>query len=111
MQYLSQLQLRNPCLLPDVIIEADRRDSDLEGTSCALMKLLSAVMTSLQAYSRSSRPSFVPNRQSPEELTSMTTARTFLGARRPQSRSGTLTTTSVPVSTAGSLELERETIL
>jgi len=30
----------NPCLLPDVIIEANRRDSELEGTSCASMKLL-----------------------------------------------------------------------
>ena len=46
----------------------------------------------------------------PRKLTSMTTARTFLGARRPRSRSGTLTTTFVPISTAGSLELERETI-
>jgi hypothetical protein len=35
----------------------------------------------------------------------------FWGARRPRSRSGTLTTTFVPISTAGSLELERETIL
>ena len=26
MQYLLQLQLRNPCLLPDVIIEADQRE-------------------------------------------------------------------------------------
>ena len=32
MQYLLQWQLTNPCLLPDVIIEADRRDSELEGT-------------------------------------------------------------------------------
>jgi len=62
MQHLLQLQLTNPCLLPDVIVEADRRDSDPEGTSCASMKLLSAVLNSLQAYSRSSRPSFVPNR-------------------------------------------------
>jgi len=38
------------------------------------------------------------------------TARTFLGARCPRSRSGTLTATFVPISTAGSLELERETI-
>jgi len=49
-------------LTPDVIIEADRRDSELEGTSCASMKLLSAVVNSLRAYSRSNRPSFVPNR-------------------------------------------------
>ena len=61
MQYLLQWQLTNPCLLPD-ITEADRRDSELEGTSCASMKLLSAAMNSLRAYSRSSRPSFVPNR-------------------------------------------------
>jgi len=52
----------NPCLLPDVIIEANTRDSELECTSCASMKLLSAVVNSLRAYSRSSRPSFVPNR-------------------------------------------------
>ena len=26
--YLLQWQLTNPCLLPDVIIEADRRDSE-----------------------------------------------------------------------------------
>jgi tetrahydromethanopterin S-methyltransferase subunit E len=32
MQYLMQWQLTNPCLLPDVIIEADRRDGELEGT-------------------------------------------------------------------------------
>jgi len=57
MQYVLQWQLTNPCLLPDVIIEADRRDSELEGTSCASMKLLSAVVNSLRAYSRSSRPS------------------------------------------------------
>jgi hypothetical protein len=38
----------------------------------------------------------------------MMTARTFLGARCPRSRSGTLTTTFIPISTAGSLELERE---
>jgi len=62
MQYLLQWQLTNPCLLPDVIIEADRRDSELEGTSCASMKLLSAVVNSLRAYSCSSRPSFMPNR-------------------------------------------------
>jgi len=43
MQYLLQWQLTNPCFLPDVIIEADRSDSELEGTSCASMKLLSAV--------------------------------------------------------------------
>jgi len=49
--YLSQWQLTNPCLLLDVIIEGDRRDSELEGTSCASMKLLSAVVNSLQAYS------------------------------------------------------------
>ena len=60
--YLLQWQLTNPCLLPDVIIEADRRDSELEGTSCASMKLLSAVVNSLRAHSRSSRPSFMPNR-------------------------------------------------
>jgi hypothetical protein len=52
MQYLLQLQLTNPCLLPDVIFEADRRDRELEGTSCASMKLLSAVVNSLRAYSR-----------------------------------------------------------
>jgi len=34
----------NPCLIPDVIIEANRRDSELECTSCASMKLLSAVV-------------------------------------------------------------------
>ena len=79
MQYLLQWQLTNPCLLPDFIIEADRRDSELEGTSFASMKLLSTVVNSLWAYSRSSRPSFVPNSYSPEELTSTTTARTFLG--------------------------------
>jgi hypothetical protein len=39
MQYLLQLQHTNPCLLPDVIIEADRRDSEPEGTSCASVKL------------------------------------------------------------------------
>ena len=44
------------------IIEADRRDSELEGTSCASMQLLSAAVISLRAYSRSSWPSFVPNR-------------------------------------------------
>jgi hypothetical protein len=38
------------------------------------------------------------------------TARTFLGARLPRSTSGTLTTTFVPISTAGSIELEREPI-
>jgi len=62
MQYLLQWQLTNPCLLPDVIIEGDRRDSEPEGTSRVSMKLLSAVVNSLQGYSRSSRPSFVPNR-------------------------------------------------
>jgi len=62
MQYLLHWQPTNPCLLPEVIIEADQRDSELEGTSCALMKLLSAVVNSLRVYSRSSRPSFVPNR-------------------------------------------------
>ena len=56
-----QWQLTNPCLLQDVIIEADRRDSELEGKSFASMKLLSAVVQPLRAYSRSSRPSFVPN--------------------------------------------------
>jgi len=56
MQYLLQWQLTNPCLLPDVTIEADRRDSELEGTSCASMKM-SAAVTSLRAYSRSSRRS------------------------------------------------------
>jgi len=44
--YLLQWQLTNPCLLPDIIIEADRRDSELEGTSCALMKLLLAAVNS-----------------------------------------------------------------
>ena len=39
---------------------------------------------------------FLPSRLSPEVLTSTTTARTFLGARRPRSRSGTLTTTFFP---------------
>jgi hypothetical protein len=62
MQYLLQLQLANPCLLPGVVIEADRRDGEFEGTSCESMKLLSAVVNSLRAYSLSSRPSFVPNR-------------------------------------------------
>jgi hypothetical protein len=38
MQYLLQLQLVNPCLLPDVVIEADRTDSEFEGTSCTSMK-------------------------------------------------------------------------
>ena len=51
-----------PCLLSDVIIEFDRRDSELESTSCASMNLFSAVVNSLRAYSRSSRPYFVPNR-------------------------------------------------
>ena len=51
----------------------------------------------------------MPSRYSPEELISMTIARTFPGARRPRSRSGTLIT-FVPISTAGSLELEWETI-
>jgi len=62
MQYLLQWQLTNPCLHPDVNIEADRRDSELEGTSCASMKLLSAVVNSMRACSRSTRPCFVPNR-------------------------------------------------
>jgi len=62
MLYLLQWQLTNPCLLPDVIIEVDRRDSELEGTSCASVKLLLAVVNSLRAYSRESRPSFMPNR-------------------------------------------------
>jgi hypothetical protein len=48
MQYLLKWQLTNPCLLPDVIIEADRRDSELEGTSGTAMKLLSAVVNSLR---------------------------------------------------------------
>jgi len=47
--YLLQWQLTNPYLLPGVIIEADRRDSELEGTSCASMKLFSAVVNSLRA--------------------------------------------------------------
>jgi len=59
MQYLLQWQLTNPCFLPD-ITEADRRDSELEGIACASMKLLSAVVNSLQACICSSRPSFVP---------------------------------------------------
>ena len=62
MKYLLQWQLTDPCLLPDVIIEADQRDSELEGTLWASMKLLSAVVNSLRAYSRSSRPSFVPDK-------------------------------------------------
>ena len=62
MQYLSQWQITNPCLLQDVIIDADRRDSEHVGTSSASMKLLSAVVNSLRAYSRSSRPSLVPKR-------------------------------------------------
>jgi hypothetical protein len=61
-QCLLKLQLVNPCLLPDVVIEADRRDIEFEGTSCTSMKLLLAVVNSLRAYSHSSRPSFVPNR-------------------------------------------------
>jgi len=65
MQYLLQWQLTNPCLLPDVIIEADRRDSELEGTSCALMKL-SAVVNSLRAYSCSSRLSSCPTDKTPK---------------------------------------------
>jgi len=32
MQYLLQCQLTNSYLLPDIIIEADRRDSELEST-------------------------------------------------------------------------------
>ena len=48
MQYLLQWQLTNPYLLPDFIIEAGRRDSELEGTSRASMKLLSAVVNSLR---------------------------------------------------------------
>ena len=50
MQYLLQLQLRNPCLLPviiKVITEADQRDGEVEGTSYTSMKLLSAVVNSL----------------------------------------------------------------
>ena len=43
-------------------LEAERRDSELEVTSCGSMKLLFAVVNSLRAYSRSSRPAFVPNR-------------------------------------------------
>ena len=62
MQYLLQWQLTNPYLLPDFIIEADRRHSEFEGTSCVLMRLLSAVVNSLPSYSRSSRPSFMLNR-------------------------------------------------
>jgi hypothetical protein len=62
MQYLLQWQLTNPCLLPDIIIEADRRDSELEGTSCDSMKMLSAVVNALRAYSRSSSLSFMLNR-------------------------------------------------
>ena len=69
---------------------------------------LSAVVNSLLAYSRSSRPPLVPKRKSPKELTSTTTAGTFLADRRPRSRSGTLTTTFVPIPPAGNLELERE---
>ena len=49
MHYLLQWQLTNPCLLPDVITEAHRRDSELEGTSCASMKLFSADVISLRA--------------------------------------------------------------
>jgi len=60
MQYLLQWQLTNPSLLPGIIIEADRRDSELEGTSCA--SKLSAVVNWSRACIRSSRPSFVPNR-------------------------------------------------
>ena len=105
--YLLQWQVTNSCLLADVIIEADRRESELEGTYCASMKLLSAVVNSLRAHSRSSRPSFVPSRWSPEELISTTTSRVFLGARLLRSKSSTLTATFVPVSTAGSLEWER----
>jgi len=63
LHFLSmQCLLTNPCVLPDVIIEADRRDSELEGTSCASVQLLSAVVYSLPAHSCSSRPSFVPSR-------------------------------------------------
>jgi hypothetical protein len=62
MQCLLQWHLTNPCLLPDVIIEANRRDSELEVTSCAWMRLMSAAVMSLQAYGRSSWPCFVPNR-------------------------------------------------
>jgi len=80
MQYLLQWQLTDPCLLPDVFIEANRRDSEFEGTSCASMRLLSAVVNSLPAYGRSSRPSFLPkDKAQKEELTSTTTARIFLG--------------------------------
>ena len=40
MQYLLQWQLTNPCLLPDFIIEADRRDSEPEGTSRVSIKVV-----------------------------------------------------------------------
>ena len=52
MQYLLQLHLANPCLLPDVVIEADGRDSEFEGTSCTSMKLFSTDVNSLRACSR-----------------------------------------------------------
>ena len=78
MLYLLHWQLTNPYLLPDIIIEAEQRDSELEGTSCASMNSLSTVVNSLRAYSCSSRPSFLPNRSSPEELTSKTAARIYL---------------------------------
>ena len=109
MQYLLQWQLTNPCLFPDVI-EADRRDSELEGTSCASIKVLSAVVNSLWAYSCSSRPFSCPTDKSQKSWHQRRLLGHFWGARRPRSRSGTLTKTSVPISTAESLELERETI-
>jgi hypothetical protein len=59
MQYLLEWQLTS-----DVIIEADGRDSELEGTSCVSMKL-SAAVNSLRAYSRSSRPSWSVRRAQP----------------------------------------------
>ena len=62
MQCLLQWQLTDPRLLPDVNTEVDRRDGELEGTSCASMKLLSAAVILLRAYSRSSWSSFVPNK-------------------------------------------------
>jgi hypothetical protein len=62
MQCLLQWQLTDPCLLPDVNTEVDRRDGELEGTSCASMKLLSAAVDSVRAHSRSSWASFMPNR-------------------------------------------------
>ena len=38
MRYLLKWQLTNTRLRPDVIIEADRRDGELEGTSCAFLR-------------------------------------------------------------------------